>query len=281
MGVTASSYSVASAEAAPASALDPTAWKSFALIEKEKLTHNTNLYRFALDDPGQVVGLPVASCLLTRAPVGTKPDGSPSFAIRPYTPTSLKDAKGHFDLVVKVYGDGKMSKYIDGLKVGDKLDVKGPILKVPYTPNKWKAIGMVAGGTGITPMLQVIDEIMRNPEDKTQVNLLFANQSPSDIILREKIDALAKEHSNLKVHNIVDKVSGLDKVTWSGSVGYVTPDLLKQHMPPPSKENMVFVCGPPGMMIAVSGDKAQDKSQGELSGALKSLGYTSDQVFKF
>lgn len=32
---------------------------------------------------------------------------------------------------------------------------------------------------------------------------------------------------------------------------------------------------------AISGDKAKDKSQGELSGVLKKMGYTSDQVYKF
>lgn len=34
-------------------------------------------------------------------------------------------------------------------------------------------------------------------------------------------------------------------------------------------------------MRAISGDKAEDKSQGQLTGILKSLGYTSDQVYKF
>ena len=37
--------------------------------------------------------------------------------IRPYTPTSAKDAKGYFDLVVKVYEQGKMSKHFGELKV--------------------------------------------------------------------------------------------------------------------------------------------------------------------
>jgi cytochrome-b5 reductase len=41
------------------------------------------------------------------------------------------------------------------------------------------------------------------------------------------------------------------------------------------------VCGPPPMMNAVSGDKAPDKSQGELAGVLKDMGYTSDMVYKF
>jgi cytochrome-b5 reductase len=41
------------------------------------------------------------------------------------------------------------------------------------------------------------------------------------------------------------------------------------------------VCGPPPMMKAMSGDKAKDKSQGELSGLLKDLGYAAEGVFKF
>jgi len=35
------------------------------------------------------------------------------------------------------------------------------------------------------------------------------------------------------------------------------------------------------MYKAISGDKAPDKTQGELTGILAELGYTKDQVFKF
>ena len=41
------------------------------------------------------------------------------------------------------------------------------------------------------------------------------------------------------------------------------------------------MCGPPPMMEHISGNKAKDKSQGELKGILKDMGYSSDQVFKF
>ena len=53
-----------------------------------------------------------------RAAIGSEnEDGSKKFVIRPYTPTSPKDAKGYFDLVVKVYEQGKMSKHFGELKV--------------------------------------------------------------------------------------------------------------------------------------------------------------------
>ena len=43
-------------------------------------------------------------------------------------------------------------------------------------PTEVKKVGMIAGGTGITPMLQLIRQILKNKEDKTEVSLLFANQ---------------------------------------------------------------------------------------------------------
>jgi cytochrome-b5 reductase len=49
----------------------------------------------------------------------------------------------------------------------------------------------------------------------------------------------------------------------------------------PSVTVMLQVCGPPPMMAAISGDKAPDKSQGEVSGLLASMGYTKDHVYKF
>ena len=45
--------------------------------------------------------------------------------------------------VIKVYPNGKMSKHMGELQVGDSLEIKGPIPKLPYTPNMKQKIGMV------------------------------------------------------------------------------------------------------------------------------------------
>ena len=207
--------------------------------------------------------------------------------LRPYTPLSRPDAKGYLDLAVKVYPEGKMSKHIDSLKPGDTLDFKGPILKTAYKPNQYEHIGMVAGGTGITPMLQVVDEIIANKADKTQVSLIFGNLSESDILLKGEIDARAKAHPDkFKVHYVVDKASSkwFWQSAWTGGVGYVTKEMLAEKMPPPSDKSMVYVCGPPPMYKAVCGPKGtkeDPKAQGELGGLLKEMGYTSTGVFKF
>lgn len=62
-----------------------------------------------------------------------------------------------------------------------------------------KAVGMVAGGTGLTPMLQVIDEALRQGLP-TEFTFIFANVSEDDIIMKKHLDDLAAKHKNFTVH---------------------------------------------------------------------------------
>merc|ERR1712129_460156 len=143
---------------------------------------------------------------------------------------------------------------------------------------------MIAGGSGITPMLQVIKEIMRDPADKTQITLLFCNQTPADILLRKELDALeASSKGQLKVHYVVDKNESKDRGI--AHVGYVTADLLARTLPVPAADALIYFCGPPPMLKAVAGPKKFGKgkppAQGEVGGILKEMGYTADMVYKF
>uniref|UniRef100_A0A7S2Z2A3 NADH-cytochrome b5 reductase n=1 Tax=Chloropicon laureae TaxID=464258 RepID=A0A7S2Z2A3_9CHLO len=273
------SRTVAEAKESLHGGMDKSSWTSFKLGERKQVTGNTHLYRFKLDKSDDSLNLPIASCLLVRARIGSKQeDGTRKYVIRPYTPTSASTAAGHFDLIVKVYEKGVMSKHFGEMKVGDELEMKGPIVKLPYTPNMKKHVGMVAGGTGITPMLQVAEAILKNPDDKTKVSLIFANVTEGDIILRKELDAYKKQYPDrFDVYYVLDKPGFF----WKGGKGFVSSKMLKDHMPPPGQDNLVFVCGPPPMMEHISGNKAPDKSQGELKGLLKDLGYESGQVFKF
>jgi len=259
----------------PKKALNPNEFVKFKVMEVEDYNYNSKLVRFELKDD-EILGLNVASALVVKAPIGE--NGKP--VIRPYTPVSSNDDKGHWDLLVKVYEKGVMSKYLGDLKPGDELEVKGPIPKLAIKPNMKKKIAMVAGGSGITPMYQVVNELLKaeaNSKEKTELTLLFANVSEDDILLKETFDRFAAENDNFKVHYFIEK-KGQD---WKGEVGRVTPEVAKKLLPAPSDDHLVLVCGPPAMMNAVSGGKAKDFSQGELAGFLKELGYTKDQVYKF
>lgn len=64
---------------------------------------------------------------------------------------------------------------------------------------------MIAGGTGITPCWQIIRTVTDDPEDDTEVSLLYANQCEDDILLREQLEELAAKHSNFKLHYTLDR----------------------------------------------------------------------------
>ncbi|KDO32645.1 hypothetical protein SPRG_02346 [Saprolegnia parasitica CBS 223.65] len=252
-------------------AISPGEWRSLRVLSNEKLTHNTHKVRLEFPSETDTSGMKVASFVMAKASLNGKN------VIKPYTPTSAPTQAGFLDLIVKGYPNGSMSKHIVELQAGDSLDIKGPLMKFPYVANSRKHVGMVAGGSGITPMLQVALEILRNPEDHTKVTLIFANQTEDDIILRDELATYERMYPGLKVIHILSKPSE----SWTGLTGRVDKDLLEKHLPAPAADNLVLVCGPPGMMATVSGGKAKDFSQGQVEGILKELNYTSDMVFKF
>jgi len=136
---------------------------------------------------------------------------------------------------------------------------------------------MIAGGTGITPMLQVIREILSNPEDTTEINLIFANQTERDIILRDELDALDYLYPNFNVFYTLDRAPR----QWKNGTGFVSQEMIQEHISSPEDDVLVLVCGPKGFMNHVCGPKGPKYSQGPLKGLLEAGGFTEKQVYKF
>ncbi|KAF2801561.1 ferredoxin reductase-like protein [Mytilinidion resinicola] len=249
---------------------------SLALEKVEEINHNTKKLRFKLPEEDMTSGLHVASAVITKykGPEMEKP------VIRPYTPISDVDDKGYLDFIIKRYPNGAMSEHMHNLIPGQRLDIKGPIPKFPWTPNKHETVVMIAGGTGITPMWQVANAIMKNPEDRTKVTLISANITEDDILLKDELAELENTYpQRFRAFYVLDK----PPEKWQGGKGFVSKELLKTLLPEPKEGDKIkiFVCGPPPMYNAISGGKKSPSDQGELDGYLKELGYSKDQVYKF
>ena len=52
-------------------------------------------------------------------------------------------------------------------------------------------LGMIAAGTGITPMYQIIQAVEDDPKDRTALSLICLNQNPSDSILDDDLFRVA------------------------------------------------------------------------------------------
>jgi len=196
---------------------------SSPLLYSHQCNTNTNSYRFALPRPQDILGLPIGQHISLAADLTV--DGQKKQILRSYTPISSDETPGHFDLLIKSYPTGNISKYVASLQVGQTMKVKGPKGAMVYTPNMVKHFGMICGGTGITPMLQVIRAIIRGREagDRTKVDLIFANVNPEDILLKEDLDALAREDPHFKIYYVLNN----PPEKWSGGVGFVTAEMIK------------------------------------------------------
>ncbi|OWM73592.1 NADH--cytochrome b5 reductase 1-like [Punica granatum] len=244
----------------PKGCLDPEKFKEFKLVKRTELSHNVAKFTFALPTPDSVLGLPIGQHMSCRGK-----DSQGEDVIKPYTPTTLDSDVGYFDLVIKMYPQGRMSHHFRTMQVGDYLAVKGPKGRFKYQPGQARAYGMIAGGTGITPMFQVARAILENPIDKTNTCLIYANVTYEDILLKEELDDMARRFpGRFSIYYVLNQ----PPEGWNGGVGYVSKEMIQAHCPAPASDIQILRCGPPPMNKA-------------MAVHLNELGYTSQMQFQF
>ncbi|RMJ11676.1 NADH-cytochrome b5 reductase 1 [Fusarium kuroshium] len=252
--------------------LKPDIFQEFKLAKKTIVSYNVAIYRFKLPSPESILGLPIGQHISIGAAI-KQPDGKVKEIIRSYTPISGDHQPGYFDLLIKAYPQGNISQLVASLSIGQSIRVRGPKGAFTYTSNMVRRFGMIAGGTGITPMLQIMKAIVlgRSSGDRTKVDLLFANVTEQDILLKDELDSLAQD-AGIRIRYVLDK----PPQGWKEGVGYITADMITKWLPDPAPDVKILLCGPPPMV-------------GSLKKVTESLGYQKaravskleDQVFSF
>ena len=111
-------------------------------------------------------------------------------------------------------------------------------------PTSYRHLGLIAGGSGITPCLQVANAILQLERD-VSVSILYANQSPADILCADMIAAIEKD-PRVRVWYTVDRPPA--EGVWKYSIGFIDEAMCRDRLPAPSDETYVFMCGPPPMI---------------------------------
>jgi NAD(P)H-flavin reductase len=76
---------------------------------------------------------------------------------------------------------------------------------------------------------------------------LLSFQTEADILCKEDLDALKATHGDrFNLHYVVDKPEATPTTSTPVHGGYVSKELLMAVVPPPSTQQIVYVCGPPG-----------------------------------
>lgn len=254
-------------------------WKGFTELKMqsaEMVNHNVKRITFALPDENTVSGISPVTSLLSQH----TPDGAWIPVIRPYTPVSENDVPGTITFMVKRYPNGKGSGKMHSLVPGDTMKFK-PLNEFEYKPNAHQSMLFIAGGSGITPIYQLTRAILKNPDDKTKISLVYANNTEQDILLKEEFEELERKYPDR-----FNKVFTVSKASSEGEglfeKGYVTEDTIKKVWPGKQSGQKILVSGPPPMIEAIAGAKGGfGWTQGSVGGILQKMGYGKDDVHKF
>lgn len=174
--------------------------------------------------------------------------------------------------MVKQYPNGKASTHLHSLQPGDTLTFAATLKGYTWTPNKFSQIYLIAGGAGITPIYQLIQGILNNPDDKTKINLVFGVNTEQDLLLRDELELFKRRFPDR--FDYLYTVSHPKEEGTYLRKGYITEELLRGIVRKVDGDSQVFVCGPPGMEAALVGSRTSE-------GILTRLGFAKDQIYKF
>lgn len=143
---------------------------------------------------------------------------------------------------------GEVSHYFfHDAKAGDVVESLLPVGDFTFTPNATfeKHYVMIAGGSGITPLYSMINQILHF-EPKSNVTLLFANAREESITFKKELRQLAEQHSQF---HYVDFISGTKRIC--NDDVRVAPDAI------------YYICGPDSLkegIISILKDLKVQKS---------------------
>lgn len=160
-----------------------------------------------------------------------------------------------------------------------------------YKEKRYKRIGMLGAGTGITPLFQLLQAADRN-SDTCEFTLFFGNSTEKDILLRTELDKFEKnknfkfklvfiitrfdekksENNNIIIKEENTKEIGnenKDTYKWKGELGHFNYENISKYMPEPSDDTLVVYCGRKALCLEI-----YEKS-------LLKMGHSKDNIFKF
>jgi len=234
-------------------------WRGFKVLAREFVA--AGCVRLTLADPtgevGRYLGNQGQHVEVAGSVEGTHTE-------RPYTPIILpvqdRGTTPKWELIIKAYPDrpGALSPVLSSTPVGGEIHCKPGDYRSSVTlPERGlKEVAMLCGGTGITPMLQVIHGLLDAKRRGVggampKVRLVYANRTAAEVIMAPQLAAMALEHPEVELRLVltgepVEGEVGADLGGVEVTRGKLEGETLAAVLPQPSPSTLTLVCGPPG-----------------------------------
>jgi nitrate reductase (NAD(P)H) len=189
------------------------AWKNLILQKKDYITPTMRKFTFKMPDDvphNEILSLPTGMHVYIKLQEDINDQSpKPKMVIRAYTPSRV--CNRIIEFVIKIYfpfnsvPGGKLTTSLDQIRIGEPVSFKGPVGEIEYHGNgdisiqnrhrHTRQIGMIAGGTGITPMWQLIQALERDKEeDRPLVSLIYCARSIDEIMFYDELNVLEQKY---------------------------------------------------------------------------------------
>lgn len=163
---------------------------------------------------------------------------------RSYSMVSTKQALPRLEFLIRCLPDGKMSEYLhSGAAVDQVLELEGPFGSFYLRDDLRADHVMIAGGTGVAPMVSMLDTIRQKSGRKPKMLLSFGCLDESSLFFTEELELRTFWMRTLETRISLDKVDGDSDYTVGNPVEAVQADDV-------SENTVAYLCGPPPMIDA-------------------------------
>ena len=170
-------------------------------------------------------------------------------------------------VAIKKLEGGKFSTYANEvLKVGDEIEVNPPHGRfyVPLDPNNANSYVAFASGSGITPIISIIETTLRT-EPESEFTLFYGNRRTGSIIFQEELEALKNRYmGRFSLYHILSK-ERQESDLFNGRIDAEKIQSFARLFFDPEEVDHYFTCGPEEMMLSVQSE-------------LKNLGVPEDRI---
>jgi NAD(P)H-flavin reductase/ferredoxin len=146
------------------------------------------------------------------------------------------------ELFVKRLPGGLFARYLESARPGAPLQLHGPLGSLRARPSYRKMI-MVAGGTGLAPLLSILTDLARK-QDRRAAVLFFGARTPGELYHLDRIRRLCDTSAELSFVPVVQ----YPEPGWEGETGMVTEAVARRM--PNLRGYDAYICGPPPMVMA-------------------------------
>ena len=168
---------------------------------------------------------------------------------------------GRLEIVVERLDDGEVSPYLtDELRVGDRLELRGPIGGwFTWEAREGGPLLLVGGGSGVVPLMAMLRHHAAT-KSTAAVHLVYSVRTPRDVLYASELERLAGLHRALTITATREAPPG-----WGGRRGRIDRQLISDVGWPATARPRCYVCGPTPFVEA-------------MATALKQLGHGADDV---